>query len=137
MYLRVVSSVMQPEEVTERLGVEPDEAHAIGSRRRPEAPPRAHMTWERHTSPARDDARPEDLLPQVLGWGEEFARVLGRLVESTDAAVFLEVVQEVTDLEDTSQTGMWFGPDLITWLSLAKASLDIDQYICPVSRSGA
>ncbi len=127
--LRVVSSVMQPEEITEQLGVEPDEANAIGSRRRWTSPPRTHTTWMRHTKPSSEGARPEDLAPQVLAWGEDFAKALGRLVDSTDAVVYLELVQEVTDLEDPNQKGIWLTHDLIAWLTLAKGSLDIDQYI--------
>jgi hypothetical protein len=131
VYLRVVSSVMMPEQITEWLGAEPDETSAIGGVRwgRPKLPRREHTTWMRHTKPESEDARPEDLLPQILAWGEDFAKALGRLVDSTDAVVFLEVVQEVTDLEDTNQKGFGFDSEMIAWLALAKASVDIDQYI--------
>ena len=77
--------------------------------------PRAHTTWIRHTRPSSDGVWPEHLVPRVLGWGENFGAALGSLVDSTDAVVYLELVQEVTDLEDTNQTGISLGPDLIAW----------------------
>src|SRR5690349_15213927 len=95
MYLRVVSSSLQPREISTRLGVEPDEAMPIGSRRRPESPPRAHATWIRHVEAAGADARPEDLEPIVVSWGLDFAEALGRLVESGEAVVSLEIVQQI------------------------------------------
>ncbi|WP_237293016.1 MULTISPECIES: DUF4279 domain-containing protein [Streptomyces] len=128
MYLRVVSESLQPAEVSERLGVEPDEATSIGSRRRPQSPPRSQSTWIRHAS-TEAGARPEHLEPVVLGWGPDLAASLGRLVDSGEAAVSLVLVQEIRDLEDPQQKGIFLGPDLMAWVGAARASLDIDQYI--------
>lgn len=129
MYLRVVSESLQPEEISVRLGAEPDEATAIGSRRRPQSPPRRHATWIRHVPAAGGSGRPEDLEPVVLGWGPEFAAALGRLAGSADADVSLVVVQKVTDPEDPRQKGIFLSAALLAWLTQAGASLDIDQYV--------
>ncbi len=126
MYLRVVSESLQPEEISARLGTGPDEATAIGSRRRPRSLPRAC-----HLDPARlgrgRPGRPEDLAPVVLGWGPEFAAALGRLAGSGDADISLVMVQELTDPDDPRQKGIFLGVTLLAWLARAGASLDIDQ----------
>ncbi|MBN0047110.1 DUF4279 domain-containing protein [Streptomyces actuosus] len=130
VYLRVVSETLQPEEISRRLGRDPDESTMIGSRRRPQSPLRSHSTWIRHAG----RARPEDLEPVILSWGPAFAASLGRLADSGEAAVRLEIVQEIRDLDDPQQKGICLGADLLCWLGTARASLDIDQYIyhdCP------
>ncbi|MFE6866297.1 DUF4279 domain-containing protein [Kitasatospora sp. NPDC057692] len=129
MYLRVISSTLQPEEISERLGTDPDESTSIGSRRRPESPPRPFATWIRHAKAAGPGERPEDLEPAVLAWGLEFAGALGRLVESGDASASLEIVQQIRDIDNRQEKGIFLGVDLMAWLGTAKASLDIDQYI--------
>ncbi|GAA5014816.1 DUF4279 domain-containing protein [Actinopolymorpha pittospori] len=129
MYLRVVSESLQPEEISERLGVEPDESTSIGSRKRPESRPRSHATWIRRVVAAEGCARPEDLEPVVVGWGPDLADALGRLAESGEAAVSLEIVQEIRDLNDPRQRGIFLGADLLAWMGTARASLDIDQYV--------
>ncbi|MGW3356526.1 DUF4279 domain-containing protein [Streptomyces bungoensis] len=67
MYLRVVGESLQPEQISARLGTGPDEATEIGSRRRPQSPPRTHATWIRHVPAATGPGRPEDLEPVILG----------------------------------------------------------------------
>ncbi|MFF8770837.1 DUF4279 domain-containing protein [Kitasatospora sp. NPDC015120] len=129
IYLRVISSTLQPEEISAWLGTEPDESTSIGSRRRPESPPRLDATWIRHAKATRADARPEDLEPIVLAWGPEFARSLGRLVGSGNASASLEIVQQIRDINNRQEKGIFLGPDLMAWMGIAKASLDIDQYI--------
>ncbi|MGW4607140.1 DUF4279 domain-containing protein [Streptomyces lannensis] len=129
MYLRVVSQSLQPEEISKRLGAEPDESTSIGSRKRPQSPPRSHATWIRRVGAAEGCARPEDLESVVVGWGLDFAGSLGRLAESEEAVVSLEIVQEIRDLDDPQQKGIFLGADLLAWMGTARASLDIDQYI--------
>ncbi|WP_426569614.1 DUF4279 domain-containing protein [Streptomyces canus] len=129
MYLRVVSQALQPEEISKRLGAEPDESTSIGSRKHPQSPPRSHATWIRRVGAAEGCARPEDLEPVVIGWGSDFADALGRLADSGEAAVSLEIVQEIRDLDDPQQKGIFLGADLVAWMGTARASLDIDQYI--------
>ncbi|MER7662721.1 MULTISPECIES: DUF4279 domain-containing protein [unclassified Streptomyces] len=128
MYVRVVSATLTPEEISDRLGAQPDEAHAVGSRRRPEHPPRAFTSWMRHATVATPAARPEDLEPVVLGWGHEFARALGQLADA-GGDVSLVIVQRIDDHENTAAKGIFLGEPLIDWLSTAKSSLDIDQYV--------
>ncbi|MGA4876016.1 DUF4279 domain-containing protein [Streptomyces lydicamycinicus] len=129
MYLRVVSDSLQPEDISRRLGAQPDESTSIGSRRHPQSPPRSHATWIRWAATAKGCARPEDLEPVVVGWGPDLADALGRLADSGEAVVSLEIVQEIRDLDDPRQKGILLGADLLAWMSKAKASLDIDQYI--------
>ncbi len=104
---------------------------SIGSRRRPQFPPRSHASWVRHAGEAgnRRRARPEELEPVVVGWGPDLAAALGRLVDSGAASVFLAIVQEISDLDDPQQKGIGLGADLVSWLGRAGASLDIDQYV--------
>ncbi|MFJ8162527.1 DUF4279 domain-containing protein [Streptomyces sp. NPDC096136] len=125
IYLRVVSETLQPEAVSRHLGVEPDESTSIGSRRRPQSPPRSHSTWIRRAG----RARPEDLEPVILAWGQDFAESLGRLAVSDDAAVCLQIVQEIRDPDDPQQMGIFLSPALLSWLAVSHASLDIDQYV--------
>ncbi|MFC8591696.1 DUF4279 domain-containing protein [Streptomyces atroolivaceus] len=129
MYLRVVSRSLQPQDISRRLDAEPDESMPVGWRRHPQARPRSHATWIRHARTAEDDARPEDLEPVVVGWGLDLAEALGRLAASGEADVYLEIVQEVNDIEDPQQRGIFLGPDLMAWLATAGATLDIDQYV--------
>ncbi|MEU7604806.1 DUF4279 domain-containing protein [Streptomyces sp. NPDC041003] len=129
MYLRVVSESLQPEEISRRLGAEPDESTSIGSRRRPQLPPRSHSTWIRRADAPEGRGRPEDLEPAVLGWGTDLATALGRLADAGEASVFLEIVQEIRDLDDPQQKGIALSADLMSWLGAARASLDIDQYV--------
>ncbi|MFE2143205.1 DUF4279 domain-containing protein [Streptomyces sp. NPDC059456] len=103
----------------------PDESTSIGSRRRPQSPPRLHSTWIRHAG----HARPEELEPVILAWGQDFAESLGRLAASGDTAVCLEIVQEITDPDDPGQKGIALSPALLSWLATSHASLDIDQYV--------
>ncbi|MGW1881293.1 hypothetical protein [Streptomyces sp. NPDC001970] len=65
----------------------------------------------------------------VVGWGPDLAGALGRLVDSGEAAVSLEILQEIRDLDDPQQKGIILGADLLSWMGAARASLDIDQYI--------
>ncbi|MFJ4674074.1 DUF4279 domain-containing protein [Kitasatospora purpeofusca] len=129
IYLRVVSSTLQPEEISARLDVEPDESMSIGSRRRPESPPRSDATWIRRAEVESPDARPEDLEPVILGWGLDFAKAIGSLVESGVAFASLEIVQQIRDIDNGREKGIFLGSDLMVWLGVAKVSLDVDQYI--------
>ena len=129
VYLRVVSPSLQPDEISRRLGIDPDESMAVGSQRRPELPPRPHTTWIRRAETSRVDARPEHVEPVILDWGQDFACALGKLAESSDAAVSLVIIQEINDIDNEMEKGIFLGAQLISWLSTANASLDIDQYI--------
>lgn len=39
------------------------------------------------------------------------------------------IVQEIRDLDDPQQKGIFLGADLMSWMGAARASLDIDQYV--------
>ncbi|MDX8054729.1 DUF4279 domain-containing protein [Lentzea sp. BCCO 10_0798] len=139
VYLRVQSADLLPEQISEQLGVESDESHAAGSRKWPGAAPRRESTWIRRAEATEAGGRPEHVEPVILGWGLEFARKLGLLVESSDAVVSLEIVQKIRDLDDTQAKGIFLSADLMAWLGVAKSSLDIDQYIlheCDEPREG-
>jgi hypothetical protein len=128
-YLRVVSTDLQPDEITEALGVAPDEATAKGSIRRG-GTLRQFTSWKRYvTVTAEAGGRPEDFEPVILGWGDQFAQALGALAQNPSVDVSLELVQEIRDIESAQEKGIYFGPDLMAWLAKARAGLDIDQYI--------
>lgn len=127
--LRVLSTRLPPEEITRRLGAEPDDAYAAGSRRRPQTPPRDHSSWVRRAAAPATPGRLEDVEPVVLGWGTEFARAVGALVGSGDATATLDIVQDIEDLDDPQAKGIFLGEELIAWLATARASIDVDQYI--------
>ncbi|MGI5171399.1 DUF4279 domain-containing protein [Spirillospora sp. CA-253888] len=134
MYLRLVSETLSVADISGRLGVEPDRAWERGSKRRPGSPPRDHTLWARDAEVPGSSPRPEDLESVVLGWGETFARAVGDLANEEDVTVSLEIVQEIRDLDDPLAKGIALRPETMAWLSLARASLDIDQYIyheCP------
>lgn len=129
MYLRIVSTTLSPEDITTRLGTQPDEAYAMGSRRRPELPERGHTSWMRRATVPEPGARPEDLEPVVLSWGRAFADAVGALADSGDADVSLVLVQSIRDLGSPAEKGIPLGAELIAWLGAARAGLDIDQYV--------
>jgi hypothetical protein len=61
--------------------------------------------------------------------GDDFAAALDQLAERTDVEISLEIVQEIRDIEDRQAKGVFLSRDFIAWLGLARASLDIEQYI--------
>lgn len=128
VYLRVASTALLPEEISDRLGVPADEAIPVGTRRRPHAPPYRYSVWKRRAV-ATGDGRPEDFEASILGWGLEFAEKVGSLVTAGEAEVFLVIVQRIDDLGDPMQKGIYLSPELIHWMATARASLDVDQYV--------
>jgi len=129
MYVRVISETLAPDEIDDRLGMPADESYALGSRRHPQAMPRAHNRWVRYARVPEPGARPEDLEQIVTGWGEPFARALGRLSDSGEAEVALVLVQNIEDLDDEMAVGIVLGAELISWLATARAYVDLDQHI--------
>ncbi|WP_367134560.1 MULTISPECIES: DUF4279 domain-containing protein [Streptomyces] len=129
MYIRVVSGTLTPVDITNLLGVDPDEAYAIGSRKRPEYPPRSNTSWIREVEASVPSARPEDLEPVLLSWGDSFATALSGLSSREVAEVSLVIVQEIRDIESSAEKGIFLGAGLLAWLARAGAALDIDQYI--------
>ncbi|MFZ4273873.1 DUF4279 domain-containing protein [Streptomyces arboris] len=129
LYVRVLSETISPDEIGARLGVPADESYAAGSRKHPRAMPRTHNRWVRHARSPEPGARPEDLEQIVTGWGTPFARALGTLVDSGEASVSLVLVQQVHDLDDEMALGIVLSAELVTWLALARADVDMDQYI--------
>ena len=125
-YLRVTSLQLQPGEITQALGVEPDESHGIG-----EADPDSLGTykwsvWSRYL--VLDDAVPwgtEALTAAIEALGGGLADRLGELGR-TSCEVDLSVVQE---LDEESDLGIPLTAAAIGWLARAGAYLDIDQYV--------
>ncbi|MET9413995.1 DUF4279 domain-containing protein [Streptomyces klenkii] len=129
MYIRVVSDALMPVDISNLLGVDPDEAHAIGSRKRPEYPPRSHTSWIREVESPVPGARPEDFTPVLLSWGDDFATALRGLTGREAATVSLVIVQEIRDIDSSAEKGIFLGAGLLAWLARAGAAIDIDQYI--------
>ncbi|MFW5419802.1 hypothetical protein J0910_24595 [Nocardiopsis sp. CNT-189] len=71
--------------------------------------------------------RPDSLFDRLVGLGEPVARMVGRI--APEGAVSVSLCQEIDDVDDPGQKGIWFAPDAVRWAALAGASIDIDQYI--------
>ncbi len=126
-YVRVTSFQLQPHEITEVLGVGPDESHEIG-----DANPYREGTfykwsrWERYL--VLDDSIPmgtDALTEAIEALDGELADRLGELAR-TSCEVSLSVVQE---LDEQSDSGIFLTAAAIGWLARAGAYLDIDQYV--------
>ncbi|MGA4999705.1 hypothetical protein ACPCB7_16945 [Streptomyces arboris] len=61
--------------------------------------------------------------------GDALRPALGTLVDSGEASVSLVLVQQVHDLDDEMALGIVLSAELVTWLALARADVDMDQYI--------
>ncbi|ONI88669.1 hypothetical protein ALI144C_06500 [Actinosynnema sp. ALI-1.44] len=107
IYLRVVSDSLPPEEITSALAVEPDWAHAKGSKRHPHATPRAFTTWAREVTGGRRDEHPMEFGGVITGWGMPFAKALAGLADRGEATAGLTIVQEVRDIDSPQQKGLW------------------------------
>lgn len=73
--------------------------------------------------------RPETLLRKLTDLGEDVPRTIARAVQGQEDAVFLSLCQEIDDVDDPQQKGVWFSAEDVRWAALAGASIDIDQYI--------
>lgn len=135
VHVRVASESLSPDEITTRLGVSADESVAKGSGRQGSII-RDDSIWIRKASTQKKMARLEDFEQEIIAWGMPFATALGELVETEDCVVFLEIVQEINDLDDNLQKGIFLSRELIAWMAVAKISLDIDQYIYHDCNSG-
>ncbi|MBB5432375.1 hypothetical protein [Nocardiopsis composta] len=71
--------------------------------------------------------RPEPLLERLADLGEPAARMIRRI--APEGAVSVSLCQEIGDVDDPGQKGIWFAPEAVRWAALAGASVDIDQYI--------
>lgn len=60
---------------------------------------------------------------------QELAGKIAALVAVGKVSASLVIVQEIDDLDDCDQTGIWLQPEVVQWMARAHLSLDIDQYI--------
>ncbi|WP_017594085.1 hypothetical protein [Nocardiopsis potens] len=71
--------------------------------------------------------RPDPLFDRLVDLGEPVARTVGRI--TPEGTVYVSLCQEIDDVDDPGQKGIWFAPEAVRWAALAGASIDIDQYI--------
>ena len=125
-YVRVTSFQIQPHEITQALGVEPDESHDIGNTNPYSLRAYKWSMWSKYL--VLDDAVPlgtEALTAAIEALGGGLADRLGELGR-TSCEVDLSVVQE---LDEESDLGIPLTAAAIGWLARAGAYLDIDQYV--------
>ncbi len=125
VYLRVVSTELDPSQISDRLGHQPDKAQARGEEIMGHA--RAHSTWTLTIQPGL--VRPEDAEGAILAWEDGFKDELRSLVDNHNCAVSLAIVQEISDLDDPESKGIFLSHPLLVQLTQIGASLDIDQYV--------
>lgn len=127
--INVSSDDVDSDEITRRIGLEPDRSVRRGDVPRPGAVPRPFHLWVKKITSDSADPRFEDLETVLLAMGDWLPTALGRLAEEDPtAAVFLTIVQEVEDAEDHWHTGIVISDRLVHWLATAHASIGIDQY---------
>ena len=121
-YVRVTSLQIQPHEITQALGVEPDESHDIGNTNPYSLRAYKWSMWSKYL--VLDDAVPlgtEALTAAIEALGGGLADRLGELGR-TSCEVDLSVVQE---LDEESDLGIPLTAAAIGWLARAGAYLDI------------
>lgn len=127
--INVSSDDVDPGEISRRIGMEPDRSVRRGDIPHPGVVPRPFHLWGKMITADSADPRFEDLETSLLAMGDELPAALGRLAdEDPTAAIFLTIVQEVEDAEDHWHTGIVISDQLVRWLAVARASIDIDQY---------
>lgn len=124
----ISSEELDPDEITRRTGLTPDRTGRRGEPPRPGVRARPFHLWVKKIVAESSTPRVEDLEKALLAWGEDTAGVLGRLAGSSDATIWLTIVQEVDDPEDSWYRGIPLSAELIRWLATARASVGIDQY---------
>ena len=129
VYLRVLSDELPPSALTAAIRLEPTRTREMGSKREPVSRPLPEHRWYLDLGQTSPEVSLTRLLEAVPRLGLEAARRLGELVRAGRAVAMLEVVQVVTDPEDTFQLGIWFENDTLEWLAAAGAGVDIDQYL--------
>lgn len=126
--VRIVSETHTAADITQVLGVRPDDTRAVGDARFSWSPPAGVHTWVRHVNSGESCPRFEDLAEGIQGWGADLAHKLGTLSRQ-GLEVQLSVVQDIADPNDPMEKGITMSAALIQWLAEAGASVDIDQYI--------
>ncbi|WP_300681091.1 DUF4279 domain-containing protein [Nocardioides sp.] len=134
-YLRVASSDLRLAEITEFLGIQPDDSHDIGDQSL-SRPTHRYLwsSWQRHLDLGESiSGGTEGLSSAIEGLEFGLADALGVLAaRSCDVA--LVVVQE---LDDRGDTGLHLTAPAIRWLARAGALVDVDQYVEGASFSRA
>lgn len=95
--------------------------------------PAVDSCWE-HPVVRRDEhLEGIDFSPAVAALGEQLARAIGGLV-AEGAWARLVVVQEMHGTRrDGADQGFGLDRDAVAWLALARAEVDVDQYVHPLA----
>jgi hypothetical protein len=128
-YLSVVSSDLTVAEISARIGLEATAGTDRGERKRPAGPIAGETRWRYELGEMQHTHELEGLLlAAVRNLGPNPAGALSALSQRGDL-VELQLVQWLA-VEDEGQTrGLHFPREVVTWLSAAGASIDIDQYV--------
>ncbi|MEU4332945.1 DUF4279 domain-containing protein [Nonomuraea dietziae] len=124
-----MSDDADPDHVTSVLGLRPDRLVRKGEKPSPKAKESKFSSWRKTVLSEHVDGRPEDAAATLLAWGPAVARRIGELVDTSIWEASLVVVQQIDDLEDSRQLGIWLNSEMIIWMAQAKLGLDIDQYV--------
>lgn len=125
-YFWLQSELLTADEITQRIGVEPDRTTVMGSRRTlPRTVPAAHG-WE-----VRCDAhgRIDEQASAVLARVEPAAKAIRGLVESGEVSAGLMMVRWFDDPEGGyNAMGWWLTPEQVQLLAHMGAGIDSDEY---------
>lgn len=123
MYVRVVGDL---DVVSEKVLVE-----ALGPSTRREsrfAPAPRSSIWH-HLIGENLNVWGDGIIDPESVYLQELADKIAALVVDDKVSASLVIAQQIDDLDDCDQTGIWFEPEVIQWMARAHLSLDIDQYI--------
>lgn len=121
----IQSEVLAPDEISERMGLQPTNVVAKDvpiSRRNPNAAQRRHTTWEL-ASGLPDDAEPAVHLEALLPLLEQQSSAL-RQIQDTGATTFWSCFVTAKP----TGTMLWFEPEILSRLGEVGAALEFDIY---------
>ncbi|WP_250214781.1 DUF4279 domain-containing protein [Acrocarpospora catenulata] len=129
VYLRLVSDSGDPDSVTRAVGRTPDEVWRVGETSPRSGRPRKFSSWKVCFGPKNIVGSPDGALNELMSWGLPTARVIRELATEGGWEASLVVVQEFRDPDNVFEKGIVLEAELIEWLAVAGAAVDIDQYI--------
>lgn len=128
-YLSIVSGEFDVSQITARVGLSPSRSVERGQKRTVWAPPATEARWYYDLGSAPNSSDLDSLLQDELEkLGSQVATAIGNI--STGATLIrLVLVQTMSASEARSALGLFIRPDSLQWLAMARASIDIDQYL--------
>lgn len=127
--LRLVSDDGNPAEVTSLTGMRPDIEARAGENSRRTGKPHKFSSWSVSVGSESLLQRPEEAFDALVSWGLPVARKFHELCSKQGWEMSLIIVQEFRDADDVTEKGISLSPEVIEWLAVAGAGVEIDQYI--------